>query len=189
MTAPADSTTTALTTPDVDAAAFPKLADLRPADPALLQEVRSLAGPLSSAIAMLSPESRAGRLVHDIDAVLTDGGRPEDPGKVAMLMVPLLDANCRAAACSAIGTGEEARPHLDLWLWVARYTLGAPPECLPLTIAGFAAARAGADGLARDCYDRALEGAPGLADTRFYRDALEARTAPQFLHPHYPPLA
>lgn len=171
---------------NLDSPVIAALTDLRPADDALVKEVRDLAEPIGSALAMLSPPMRADKFTQTLDTAIALGARPEDTATIVPLLVLLLDANCRARACSRIGTGHEALPHLDLWLHVTRYTLGSPPERLPLTIAGFAAARAGHPCLARDCLARAMQGAPALPDTRAYRDALDQHTAPEHWRPYYP---
>lgn len=173
--------------PHQDAKTIPTLADLEPADAAAMEEVRSLAGTIGSAIAMHSPDALIGHHTKATRDALAAGGRPTDAMHLVMLLVPLLNGDCRAAACSRIGTGTEARPHLDLWLWVARYTLGHPPEGLPLTLAGYAAARAGFASLALDCLDRALASIAALTDANTYRAAVLAGTSPEHLWPHYPP--
>jgi hypothetical protein len=170
---------------DPNTATIPSLADQEPADPGRREEIRTLAGIVASALAMVPPDIRLAQHTRAIEDALADGGQPDDPMRIVMLMVPLINAECRAAACAQVGVGAEARPHLDLWLWIARHTLGAPPECLPLTVAGFAAARAGFTPLALDCFDRATA-KPGLADARTYRDALAQQVPGDHLRPHFP---
>jgi hypothetical protein len=69
---------------------------------------------------------------------------------------------------------------------VARHTLGAAPAGLPLTVVGYAAARAGNRDLAVQALDQAKAAIPGLGDTAAYRDALTQGTDPEGLRPHYP---
>jgi len=168
-----------------DTATVPALGDLQPADPHCREEIRTLAGIVVSVIGMTSSDARTTLHADTIDRALAEPGRPEGPMRIAMLLVPLINVDCRAAACARIGTSAGARAHLDLWLWVARHTLDAPPEVLPFTVAGFAAARAGFTPLALECLDRALA-KPGLDDARAYRDALTGGTPGERLRPHYP---